>query len=316
MNAFEKLPPTNLNENLGNNNTDMSITHRRYKLLTDFARVCDFLGETYDPLTFNSWLLPQYFEYAHTHPSFNHKLAHRNGLWEKDGSLVGIACYEMDIGEAQLHVRMGREALLPQLLGWAERELSVVYRDGKRALGVWTTEKEMRKRELMQANGYSVVDDTQPVKIFDYEEEFAGRFLPDGFTLIDGTDIDYLALNACYWRGFNHGDTPDGDVDGAIQMCNAPRFDASLMTIVVAPSGEYACALGMWFDERNQYAYLEPLATVPQYRRMGLASVALTEAMKKTRSMGAKYCFGGGHDFYTAIGFKTICHRELWRKEW
>ena len=90
----------------------------------------------------------------------------------------------------------------------------------------------------------------------------------------------------------------------------------SLMTIVVAPNGDYACTLGMWFDRRNQYAYLEPLATVPKYRRMGLATAALTEAMKKTKALGAKYCFGGAREFYTDIGFETVCNRELWKKEW
>ena|GEM_PF-5919422 len=28
------------------------------------------------------------------------------------------------------------------------------------------------------------------------------------------------------------------------------------------------------------------------------------------------YCFGGVPEFYTAIGFETICHREMWSKEW
>jgi len=134
--------------------------------------------------------------------------------------------------------------------------------------------------------------------------------------LIDGTDVDYMKLHHCWWKGFNHGDEPDDDVDGRIFGCNAPHADISLMTIVVAPDGEYACALGMWYDERNRYAYLEPLATVPKYRRMGLAAIALTEAMKKTKTLGATYCFGGMGDFYTAIGFETICNRELWKKDW
>jgi len=42
----------------------------------------------------------------------------------------------------------------------------------------------------------------------------------------------------------------------------------------------------------------------------------LTEAMKKTKVLSAKYCFGGGREFYTAIGFEVICSRELWKKEW
>ena len=42
----------------------------------------------------------------------------------------------------------------------------------------------------------------------------------------------------------------------------------------------------MWFDEQNKYAYLEPLATVPEHRRKGLATIALTEAMRKTKEPG------------------------------
>lgn len=53
------------------------------------------------------------------------------------------------------------------------------------------------------------------------------------------------------------------------------------MTIAVAPDGEYACALGMWFDKANKFAYLEPM--VPKYRRMGLDTICLTEAMKKNK---------------------------------
>jgi hypothetical protein len=36
--------------------------------------------------------------------------------------------------------------------------------------------------------------------------------------------------------------------------------------------------------------------------------------MKKTKVLGATYCFGGVPEFYTAIGFETICHREMWKK--
>lgn len=291
----------------------MNITNRRYKMLTDFVRVHRFLQETYDPVTLNSYLLPQYFEYAHTHPRFNSKLTHRFGLWEDNGSVVGIVCYEMDLGENHLHVGKGYETLIADLLKWAERELWA-QKDGKREISVWITDKEPQKRQLLIDNNYCL-DSSYPVKIFEYKNSFSKRSLPDGFSLIDGSNVDYKKLHACFWKGFDHGDTPDGDVDGNIQMCNSPNADMSLMTIAVAPNGDYACALGMWFDKLNKYAYLEPLATVPEYRRMGLATVTLTEAMKKTKALGAEYCFGGGREFYSAIGFREICNRELWKKE-
>jgi len=81
---------------------EQNIYKGRYKLLADFTKVHSFLTDIYSPYTLNSYLLPQFFEYAHTHPFFNHKLTHRFGLWEDNGELVGVACYEMNIGECFL----------------------------------------------------------------------------------------------------------------------------------------------------------------------------------------------------------------------
>jgi predicted N-acetyltransferase YhbS len=89
-----------------------------------------------------------------------------------------------------------------------------------------------------------------------------------------------------------------------------------LTTAVKAPNGDYACFAGMWVDEKNDYAYLEPLATPPKYRGLGLARAAVTEAMKKTVQYGAKYCYGGDIDFYKKIGFEQAGCFNKWRKEW
>jgi len=106
-----------------------NICQRRYKLLADFNSAHKFLTDIYSLDTFNSYLLPQFFEYAHTHPFFNHKLTHRFGLWEDGGKLVGIACYEMDVGESFLATDKDHTFLLPEMLMYAEKELSVIKND-------------------------------------------------------------------------------------------------------------------------------------------------------------------------------------------
>jgi len=291
----------------------MPIISRRYNILVDFPKVYSFLEETYNLETLNSYLPPHYFEYAQHHGHFNYTAAHRIGLWEDGDTLVGISAYEMKPGTAQFHARDAH--LLPELLAWAEREISVE-KDGKRTLNVQVTSAEDDKKQLLRDNGY-VFASKYPITIFRYANPFVQRELPPGFSIIDGTDADFLKLKICYFRGFDHGDMPpDNDIDGVAKICYAPHADPKLATIVVAPNGDYACALGMWMDYRNKYAYLEPLATVPKYRRMGLATVALTEAMKKTVPLGAEYCFGGGNQFYYDIGFETVCDWETWRKAW
>ena len=103
----------------------MNITQRRYKLLSDFVKVLSFLEDVYNIETLNSYLLPQFFEYAHTHQASNHKLTHRFGLWEERGELIGVACYEMNIGEVMLSVKNRYGFLLPDkclLVAWINNE--------------------------------------------------------------------------------------------------------------------------------------------------------------------------------------------------
>jgi ribosomal protein S18 acetylase RimI-like enzyme len=292
----------------------MEIVKRRYRLLSDFSQVHGFLADIYTLDTLNSYLLPPFFEYAHTHPFFNHKLTHRFGVWEEKGKIIGIACYEMDIGESFLVTDKEHTFLLPEMLDHAEEELSVL-KNGKHTLSVWVTDKETVKIDLLTRRGYKKVH-SEPIRIFSYDKPFPDVKLPEGFTAISLDDEnDYKKINDCLWKGFDHGDEPDDDIDSRILMQSGPHFRKDLTTVIKAPNGEYACFAGMWFDEKNNYAYLEPLATVPKYRRLGLAVYALCEGMKKTKALGAAYCFDGVHPFYTAIGFETIANREIWKKE-
>lgn len=71
----------------------------------------------------------------------------------------------------------------------------------------------------------------------------------------------------------------------------------------------------MWFVAANNLAYLEPLCTMPEYRKMGLASAALSELSKRTVALGATHMTGGVHKFYSDLGYGTVSYNELWKKE-
>ena len=292
----------------------MKITFRRYKLLQDFDIVNDFLINNYSK-EMDGCIEQPFWEYAHTHPCFNHKLTHRFGLWEDDGKLVAIAFYEMDIGEVLIYAADGYEFLYENMLNYAEKELSIKDNDVI-SIGIFTSDKQTILRDLLISRGYkSTYKDA--VNIFPYEKGFKNYELPEGFSIISLEDEnDFYKINSCLWKGFNHGDEPDDDIDGRMQMQSGPNFRKDLTTVIKAPNGEYACFAGMWIDGKNGYAYLEPLATVPYYRKLGLASIALTVAMKKTIPFGAKYCIGGSIKFYTEFGFETIGYKEKWLKQW
>ncbi len=254
---------------------------------------------------------------AHTHPMFNHKLSHRFGVWEENGDICGIACYEWDLGETMFGVQSGYESLLPDILSWSERELAVV-NDGKHSLAVWVGDKETEKRDLLAHNGYARVY-TEPVMRLPLHKPIPDAVLPEGFSLITLADEnDPRKINACLWKGFDHGDEPDDDVDGRLQMQTGTHFNPALTLVVKAPDGEYACYLCTWYDERNRFSYLEPLATIPKYRHMGLATLLLIESAKRTKALGGEYVLAmtSAQPLYDAVGYEVACHREKWEKAW
>lgn len=158
---------------------------------------------------------------------------------------------------------------------------------------------------------------SEPIKIFKYEKGFQERKLLEGFSIISLEDEnDIQKINNVLWRGFDHGDEPDDDLDCRLLMQSGPNFRKDLTIVIKAPNVEYVCFAGMWLDRVNDYAYLEPLATDPRYRKLGLATIAITESMKLTQNFGATYCFGGSNPFYTKVGFETIHYREKWSKRW
>ena len=291
----------------------MSITFRNYKLLSDFAKVSDFLHDNYDPVLRNNYLLKPFWEYAHTHPAFNHKLTHRFGLWEDRGEIVAVACYEMDLGECLMSVAQGYEYLYDMTIDYTFEHLSVS-NEGKQTVSIWTTDANQTMIDALQRHGFSQTHQ-EAITIYDYKQGFDTPSLPDGFEAVSlDMENDFKKINDCLWKGFDHGDEPDDDIDCRRLMQSGPNFRKDLTTVIKAPNGEYVCFAGMWVD--NDYAYLEPLATVPAYRKLGLAKAALMIGMQKTSEEGAQSCYGGVIGFYEKIGFKTVGYRLLFRKSW
>jgi len=72
---------------------------------------------------------------------------------------------------------------------------------------------------------------------------------------------------------------------------------------------------GMWWTPENNLAYMEPLCTVPKYRKKGLASAALSEHYRRLKPLGATHMTGGGDPFYEKLGFVPLVHWTFWEKK-
>lgn len=190
----------------------MNHIKRSYKVLGDYNSAYEFLKSEYTLLHLNSMMLPQFFEYAHTHPAFNHKLTHRMSLWEENEKIVGLCGYEMNIGEAYLICDNNHIALLPEMLHEAEQKLSIKTEKGYQ-LVVSVMNSQKKHINLLKDNGYSF-SYSEPVRIYRFENGFPELSLPDGFVChsLEG-ELDFEKLNRCIWRGFNHTGPVEYDID-------------------------------------------------------------------------------------------------------
>ena len=277
------------------------ITNRAYSLLGgDFSRVRTFLNENCGEYGEKS-RGAEYWEYAHSHPEFVYASNWRNRLWEEDGELVAVAWYEMELGKAYLTCDDAHEGLLDEMLDYAEEWLS---RDCK--LQVEVTSCQPERAQWLQSRGYHL-DWTEDENQYDLvDAEVPAPQLPEGFTMRRASEIapgEWQKLVTAIHHGFDH--EGEGDVDSCGLILAAPDARPELARVVVAPSGDYAAYAGMWFNERNKYAYLEPLCTQPGYRKLGLAKALLYTILAEVQEMGARYMTGGDNPFYRAIGYRT-----------
>jgi len=85
---------------------------------------------------------------------------------------------------------------------------------------------------------------------------------------------------------------------------------------VVAPGGDWVSYCGMWQDAASRSALVEPVATDPAYRKMGLGKAAVLEGVRRCGLLGAKRAFvGSSQQFYYSIGFRPCATSTWWAKK-
>ena len=107
---------------------------------------------------------------------------------------------------------------------------------------------------------------------------------------------------------------PAGGVRDRRQMQSSPYFRHDLTLAAVAPKGDFVSYCGMWYEPRNRIALVEPVATDPDYRRLGLGRTVVLEGVRRCAALGARVAFvGSDQDFYKSLGFRTAFVGEAWK---
>ena len=307
----------------------MKLTMRPYQTEDDYWRIRAFLREVMllNDVREKSWPVAR-LDYWRWHVALNceerESIAEVVFLWETaDGRLAAVLNPE-GTGEAHLQVHPGLRTreMEDEMLATAEAHLAA-QRDGRRVLVVWADDQDEQRLDLLRRRGYNKGKWVESQWRRDLDAPIPDAPIPPGYTVRSLGEVDELpARSWASWRGF-HPDEPDEDYQGwewylNIQRC--PLYRRDLDIVAVAPGGEIASFCTLWYDDVTRSAMVEPVATVPEHQRLGLARATIGEGLRRVQRLGATRAFVGGYEpgpnaLYSSVLSAEHDRSEQWVKE-
>jgi GNAT superfamily N-acetyltransferase len=299
----------------------LNLHLRPYQYPEDYLAISRFLCSHYQPGNRDgNWLEP-IWEYMHFHPALDSESLQKSGIWEDDGRIAAVAHYESNLGETFFQFHPAYRHLREQMLDYAEKNLfGWSDTQQEKLISVYINKDDTDFQTLAASRGYiKEAQNNRPMAYFEIPDPFAPISLPPGFQLISLADeCDWGKVHRVMWRGFNHpGEPPAGEdeLQSRQKMFDTPSARRDLKIVVKAPDGDFVAFCGMFYQPTNHFAYVEPVATDPAYRRLGLGKAAVLEGIRRCAALGANSAYvGSDQAFYQAIGFHVFMVSECWTK--
>lgn len=278
----------------------------------DYHRVREFFVRLgYAEFTYARW------DWMITHTYLDKSAIGRIGVWEDRGEIVGIATFDGELGNAFCLAFPEYVCLKRKMLLYAKDNLD---KDGK--LGVVIADTDSKFQNIAAKLGFVATTEKENDAIFYLDETSTSYDLPEGFYITTMKETyDLYQYGRVLWKGFNHELNGEGEFrfsEEKKQLLEEemirPNVDLGLKVAVVGPDGNFVSYCGMWYAPKAGYAVIEPVATDPDYRRMGLGKAAVLEGIRRVGELGAKKALvGSSQQFYYSIGLRPFSTSTIWR---
>lgn len=298
----------------------MAITFQTYtddeRYGADYQRLRRFLLELGDVnYHFGRW------DWMISHSYLEAESLPRIGIWSDEGEIVGIATYDTGFdGNWFFPMKPGYDVLRRDMIAYAERSSA----EKDKAVRLMIRDGDGAFQSAAADRGYIATQDKDCDAVYDIDVEAIRYDLPDGFSITSMRETyDLYQYGRVLWKGFNHELDGEGEyapkpeeLEESKGEFERPNVNMDLKIAVVAPDGNFVSYCGMWQDAGSDSALVEPVATDPAYRKMGLGKAAVLEAIRRCGHLGAKRAFvGSSQQFYYSIGFKLFMTSTFWTRK-
>lgn len=294
------------------------VTRRRFDPSRDIEHVSRFLQSCYKPLNQDgNWIQP-IWDYSCFHPVTELESQKKLGIWVADGKIVAATVCDLHVNNISLCTSDAFRSLKTEMLDYAEENLTRTNSKGEKRLNVFVHESDEELNELLlRLNYIRRPEEDRTFSSCDISKSEIEIPLPDGFKFKSlEEENDLKKIHRVLWRGFDHsGEPPEEGIEDRKLMQSSPNFRFDLTMVNKTPSGDYAVYCGMWYDDKNRYCYVEPVATDPDYRRRGLGKATVLESMRRCGLLGAEIAYvWTDTPFYRSMGFNPLFKHYCWTK--
>ncbi len=277
----------------------------------DYEALCDFLIElNANDKSHINWNWAR-LEWMYEHPEFDKESMNSIGLWIDEGRVVGAAIYDMYFGEGFSGVLPQYKELYPEVIAYCESNLKD---DSGFSLAVCDDNSD--EIEMVLKKGFVPIDQSENIMELDLEKNFDVT-LPKGLSFANPDPVrDIYKLSWLFWQGFDHGeDKAEFEKEEIFTPGMRKHFNQDLLVAACDNEGNLVSICGLWYNEKTDYAYVEPVCTIPSCRGKGVAKTVIHEALNRVKNLGAKRAFViSDMPFYAGLGFENRYHYTFYKK--
>lgn len=296
----------------------MTIRLRKYEF-DDLYKVRDFIIRTQSLLGCpNNWGIDRWEFVPFFQETRNGTLEQwqsRIGIWEdENGDITAVACDDGDV-YFLLDTLEPDEQLVQELFEYAEEKL-LIFEPGqlhtRNALAITAGMKGIER--MAESRGYTRGLGEDTIMSLPLDRDFQ-VYLPQGYVIKTGNEVDSRTKALGHVMAFDYAGTSDAEKTLLHygNIAKAPDYRAELDLSVLNTAGEVVSFCGLWWDEANKVAILEPVGTHKDYRLKGLGRAVIYEGLNRLKALGAvKVYVGSGQTFYRKIGFEPEVSMYRW----
>ena len=279
----------------------------RERFNEQYQSIHQFLLEA-EKLEYNEHFHWGRFEWMHAHSYLDEeKLTSIVMFKDENNIIVGLTTYDTCYDDRVYLIHSSSDKLL------LESMIDIVTKDeGGRAI-LKVNAKDTVLCQVLREKGFEKKDRCACILSLNlssslkYDIPNAYRMSPKGFC------ADSWQYQLAIHKGFDNEGIPEKWDDELLKRI--PNANEDLKTFAIAnKNNEYCAHCGLWYSTGDT-AYVEPVLTVPEHRRQGLAKAVVYEACARAKALGAKRAIVvSEQEFYFRIGFTLSSEVYDWTR--